>query len=178
MRIDRIEWTPERIEKLTMLWNQGLSSARIGQALGITKNAAIGKIHRLKLTARQSPIKRMKSKPRAPKIVQPKITSTPSIAAPAATEVEKASSEPKKSTKKQEISNKIQILTSHGPLERFDGAKLSKEPCQYPMWQNRKDVGRLYCKKPCLEGKTYCPQHNAMCHTTSRASANLRASTG
>jgi GcrA cell cycle regulator len=56
-------WTPERIEQLAALWGQGLSTAEIGRRLDISKNAVVGKAHRLGLTARPSPLKR----PPAPK---------------------------------------------------------------------------------------------------------------
>ena len=51
-----IEWTPERTETLTGLWKEGLSTAEIGRRLGVTKNAVVGKVHRLGLPKRQSPI--------------------------------------------------------------------------------------------------------------------------
>ena len=50
-------WTDEDIKKLTQLWEQGLSTVAIGLALGIIKNAVIGKVHRLQLQARPSPIR-------------------------------------------------------------------------------------------------------------------------
>lgn len=45
-------WTPERVEQLTSLWEQGLPSAEIGRRLGLTKNAVIGKVHRIALSPR------------------------------------------------------------------------------------------------------------------------------
>lgn len=47
------EWTPERIAALIALWNEELSTAEIGRRLGITKNAVIGKVHRLGLPQRR-----------------------------------------------------------------------------------------------------------------------------
>jgi GcrA cell cycle regulator len=44
-------WTDERVEDLTRLWADGHSTTRIGLALGMSRNAVIGKIHRLKLPA-------------------------------------------------------------------------------------------------------------------------------
>lgn len=46
------DWTPERIELLTRLWKGGVITSEIGCRLGITKNAAIGKVHRLNLRPR------------------------------------------------------------------------------------------------------------------------------
>lgn len=51
-------WTPEHIEMLTRLWNDGLSTAQIGKMLGVSKNAVVGKAHRLQLAVRNSPIQR------------------------------------------------------------------------------------------------------------------------
>jgi len=49
-----IEWTPERIAALIALWNESLPTSEIGRRLGITKNAVIGKVHRLGLTKRRA----------------------------------------------------------------------------------------------------------------------------
>ena len=65
-------WNPERIVQLTDLWNQGLSTAEIGRRIGVTKNAVVGKAHRLLLTPRPSPLKRAPG-PRIQKVVKPKV---------------------------------------------------------------------------------------------------------
>ena len=51
-------WTPERIAEVTRLWSEGLTTAEIGKVVGITKNAVVGKAHRLGLPPRPSPIRR------------------------------------------------------------------------------------------------------------------------
>jgi GcrA cell cycle regulator len=51
------EWTPTRIAILIAHWNEGLSTSEIGVRLGVTKNAVVGKVHRLGLPKRGSPIK-------------------------------------------------------------------------------------------------------------------------
>lgn len=53
-----MEWTEETIERLRGLWAEGLSTAEIGRRMGISKNAVVGKAHRLNLPARPSPIRR------------------------------------------------------------------------------------------------------------------------
>jgi GcrA cell cycle regulator len=50
-------WTPERVTQLGQLWDEGLSTAEIGRRLGLTKNAVVGKAHRLGLKPRPSPLK-------------------------------------------------------------------------------------------------------------------------
>lgn len=61
-------WTEERIEKLSKLWDEGLSASQIAKKLGegVTRNAVIGKAHRLGLKARPSPVKSQKDKGKAP----------------------------------------------------------------------------------------------------------------
>jgi GcrA cell cycle regulator len=54
-----MEWTEQRIDILRKLWGQGQTASQIATILGgITRNAVIGKAHRLGLTGRPSPIKR------------------------------------------------------------------------------------------------------------------------
>lgn len=50
-------WTEERVELLKKLWLEGLSASQIAGVLGegVTRNAVIGKVHRLKLTGRAKP---------------------------------------------------------------------------------------------------------------------------
>ena len=53
-----MEWNEEAIGKLRALWAEGHSTAEIGRRLGVSKNAVVGKAHRLDLPARPSPIRR------------------------------------------------------------------------------------------------------------------------
>jgi GcrA cell cycle regulator len=49
-------WTEERVEQLKTLWTDGLSASQIARALGgVTRNAVIGKVHRLGLAGRAGP---------------------------------------------------------------------------------------------------------------------------
>ena len=51
-------WTFELIADLERLWKEGASTAEIGRKLGCSKNAVVGKAHRLGLPPRPSPIRR------------------------------------------------------------------------------------------------------------------------
>jgi len=53
-----MDWNDETIARLRAFWDEGHSTAEIGRRLGITKNAVVGKAHRLNLVARPSPIRR------------------------------------------------------------------------------------------------------------------------
>ncbi len=49
-------WTDERVELLKKLWAEGLSASQIAAQLGgVTRNAVIGKVHRLNLSGRAKP---------------------------------------------------------------------------------------------------------------------------
>jgi GcrA cell cycle regulator len=53
-----MSWTDERIERLKELWTQGMTASQIADELGsVSRNAVIGKAHRLGLQARPSPVK-------------------------------------------------------------------------------------------------------------------------
>lgn len=48
-----MNWTDERVELLRKLWSEGLSASQIAAQLGgVSRNAVIGKVHRLKLSSR------------------------------------------------------------------------------------------------------------------------------
>jgi len=104
-----MDWTDEVIARLRLLWSEGHSTAEIGRRLGVSKNAVVGKAHRLELPARPSPIRRggdpeasRRSGPRrsvgptlpplvssppmpaeAPRRVEPRVQAQPESAAPA-----------------------------------------------------------------------------------------------
>jgi len=83
-------WTEDRVELLKKLWAEGLSASQIARQLGeVTRNAVIGKVHRLGLSGRGSPSRseRPKSvtmpKPVAkPVLVRPTPTAEPPVRLP------------------------------------------------------------------------------------------------
>jgi GcrA cell cycle regulator len=53
-----MSWTDERIDQLKTLWEKGLTASQIAEQLGgVSRNAVIGKAHRLGLKSRPSPVK-------------------------------------------------------------------------------------------------------------------------
>lgn len=60
-----MNWTDERVELLRKLWADGLSASQIAAQMGgVSRNAVIGKVHRLKLSGRG---KQTSSQPRVKK---------------------------------------------------------------------------------------------------------------
>src|SRR3990170_1481799 len=53
-----MSWTDERIERLKTMWTEGSTASQIAEELGgVSRNAVIGKAHRLGLESRPSPVK-------------------------------------------------------------------------------------------------------------------------
>lgn len=94
-----MSWTDERVELLKKMWSEGQSASQIAKELGgVTRNAVIGKVHRLGLSNRSGATP-AETKPKAeapPKAAKPaqKPAVTP-VAEPPATEPKPAAPEPK-----------------------------------------------------------------------------------
>ncbi len=62
-----MSWTDERIERLKKMWADGATASQIADELGgVSRNAVIGKAHRLGLDARPSPVKPGEEKDKRP----------------------------------------------------------------------------------------------------------------
>jgi GcrA cell cycle regulator len=79
-------WTEERVELLKKLWLEGLSASQIAGVLaeGVTRNAVIGKVHRLKLSGRAKPASstprvRQAPRPATRRVAAPSSSATPSM---------------------------------------------------------------------------------------------------
>lgn len=88
-----MNWTDERVELLTKLWAEGLSASQIAAQLGgVSRNAVIGKVHRLKLSGRG---KTTKAQPRAPKTATPNTAQTNTTTTAEAAPTSSAASAPR-----------------------------------------------------------------------------------
>lgn len=69
-----MNWTDERVERLTKLWADGLSASQIAAQLGgVTRNAVIGKVHRLNLPGRAKSGGSAAARPKRPAPVRPSV---------------------------------------------------------------------------------------------------------
>ncbi len=77
-------WTDERVELLKKLWAEGLSARQIADQLGgVTRNAVIGKVHRLGLSGRATTPRAKTMRPRKKRVeavVKPMVSRTASAA--------------------------------------------------------------------------------------------------
>src|SRR5687768_4741064 len=86
-----MSWTDERIDRLKHLWTKGMTASQIADELGgVSRNAVIGKAHRLGLQSRPSPVKPNEPapaaapapKPAAPQAEAPAAAAAPAVEAP------------------------------------------------------------------------------------------------
>ena len=81
-----MSWTDERIDQLKRMWEKGMTASQIADELGgVSRNAVIGKAHRLGLQSRPSPVKANEAPRRkpVPKKAEPSPTETRVTASPA-----------------------------------------------------------------------------------------------
>lgn len=143
-----MSWTDERIALLKKLWGEGKTAAEIANKLGgVTRNAVIGKAHRLKLSNRVSPIQENKKKP-AP---------APQSAAPRPAE--------KKVQKSLEQDNSRKAI----PLSDL-GARM----CRWPMGDPR-EQNFGFCGGPQMEGLPYCAHHAKIAYQAATRNRILQA---
>ena len=130
----------ENVARLKELWDQGLPTAQIGKLLGFTKNAVVGKAHRIGLERRPSPIRRTAVKPDRKKARSPTIP--------------KLNFE-NKSEQNNEISS---ISKTFQPIIKNLLVSNSKRGCEWP--EGHPDESDFhFCGKERFEDKPYCVEH-------------------
>ena len=142
-----MSWTAERVETLEQLWRSGRSASQIAQALGgVTRNAVIGKAHRLGLMGRPSPIRDGQTVERpvrvaaAPRAAVPKpVPRPPAVRAPV---------EPTPIAPVVELAGDASatILT------------LTERMCKWPIGDPR-DEDFHFCGGANVPGRPYCDHH-------------------
>ncbi|WP_409433253.1 GcrA family cell cycle regulator [Litorimonas sp. RW-G-Af-16] len=151
-------WTEDRVATLTKLWADGLSASQIAKQLGgVTRNAVIGKVHRLGLSGRAKP-----SSPRkkATAAAQPSAPRTRTVRAPATPRkprvvVEIAQPEPPLEAKPLSNGEFATILT------------LTDHMCKWPIGDPSKTDFR-FCGRKTDPDEPYCKAHSMVAYQPSR----------
>ena len=135
-----MSWNESNVARLKELWDQGLPTAQIGKLLGFTKNAVVGKAHRIGLERRPSPIRRTAVKPDRKKARSPIV---PTL------KFEASNEETKQQTFQPAVKN---LFTSH-----------TKRGCEWP--EGHPDESDFkFCGKDRFEEKPYCLDHCAVAY--------------
>lgn len=168
-----MSWTDERIATLKKMWKEGKSAAEIAKTLGkgVTRNAVIGKAHRMGLSGRPSPIKKSAApkKEAAPKKTAAKATRSKKAAAPAAAPSSK-SAPAKEAAEDVRIFEK-DVVPAGGGVALLD---LTERMCKWPIGDPRDD-DFTFCGLAIRPGTPYCPDHAAMAYQTSSRNRGVAA---
>ena len=154
-----MDWTEERITELTRLWNDGLSTAEIGKMLGISKNAVVGKAHRLRLSSRPSPIRRMAIRPSAPRVPrEARLSSMPALP-------QTAAMSPAKSSMVSGV--QAQPPQQMRPRIEAPAVQLSNQRCMWPVGHPGENDFH-FCGERALVGKPYCVTHCSVAYVKAK----------
>jgi len=165
-------WDEETIRLLRDLWAQGHSTAEIGRRLGVSKNAIVGKAHRLELDARPSPIKRDVVKPASERPL-PCLRAGPTLPPLPSANVQAFSAMPAPS-------NLRPLRTA--PVSPAPAAALAPRPVMpSPQIQSRRPAPSCcwpigepgtksfrFCDGLSMPGKPYCDQHAKLAYVRVR----------
>ncbi|WP_310496815.1 GcrA family cell cycle regulator [Sandarakinorhabdus sp.] len=142
-------WTDERIAKLKQGWEGGMTASQIAEMLGegVSRNAVIGKAHRLGLESRPSPVKAGEdtapAAAPAPVAAAKAATITPQpVPAPAPIAVKPAARKPVKT----------------GKAARTTLLDLNDKVCKWPIGHPG-DADFHFCGQPSQAGFPYCTEH-------------------
>ena len=150
-------WTPDLIKELKRLWNKGLTTVEIGNRIGMSKNAVVGKAHRLGLEGRPSPIKRDKKKEHVTRVT---VKKTP--VAPKQKAVESSILPPEPVFEAEPIVETIvPKKRKHKGVQLVD---LKPNSCRWPEG-DPKDPDFCFCGQECAPGKIYCEEHCAVAYS-------------
>ena len=135
-------WTEERVAILKKLWLEGLSASQIAKQLGgVTRNAVIGKVHRLGLSGRATPSSPPRPVFKTPRAPRPASSSSSSLAP---RRIAAANPEPLPSSYVEEPGSAT-VLT------------LGAHMCKWPIGDPASD-GFTFCGKRINDG-SYCVEH-------------------
>ena len=154
-------WTPELVKELKRLWNKGLTTVEIGNQLGMSKNAVVGKAHRLNLEARPSPIKRDNIKHTVKKVIETRSATKPATKKTAPEASANTPAEVVFETEPLPPEINIHKSKKHKGVALVD---LKPTSCRWPEG-DPKDPNFHFCGEPVEPGKIYCPAHCAIAYT-------------
>lgn len=185
-----MSWTDERIDTLKKLWSEGKSASEIADFLGnVTRNAVIGKAHRLGLSGRPSPIKKVKPQSaKEPKKAKKEKTTVPKEEKQQPVKpvsdiksrfsLFKTKKADKKESKAEEPAPVMLVPLREEP--KIDPDKLvglldlTEKMCRWPVGDPKEDDFG-FCGQPVHENHLYCPQHVVMAYQISTKKSDEKA---
>ena len=177
-----MSWTDERVELLKKMWNEGQSASQIAKELGsVTRNAVIGKVHRLGLSNRLSEMPVGAAEAGAEMAAAP--APAPETATPPPSEAEEEDDDtPGTRSAAPPASNRRAIIPAGQPLppqpsaneispealasvreveksaKRIGLMELTERTCKWPIGDPATEQF-WFCGLPTQSGKPYCEAH-------------------
>jgi GcrA cell cycle regulator len=149
------EWLDAATQRLRVLWAEGLGTREIGEALGVGKNAVIGKARRLGLAPRPSPLGVHPGQPLPPPRPRPVLYRPPVVRKLQPQQLASLAGRPP-----------APPATPPAPPQPPPAPPVYSGTCQYPTSDGRPWT---FCGAPCAPGRVYCATHVAIAyHTPSR----------
>ncbi|MDW4499121.1 GcrA family cell cycle regulator [Sulfitobacter sp. D35] len=177
-----MSWTDERVELLKKMWSEGQSASQIAKELGgVTRNAVIGKVHRLGLSNRvgSTGAAAPAAKPKAAPKSEAKPKAAPKQEAPKPAPEEEDSAEP---APKPTLPARKPIIPAGQPLppqpspneispealakvneiekkaKKLGLMELTERTCKWPVGDPATE-DFWFCGLPVQQGKPYCEAH-------------------
>lgn len=145
-----MSWTDDRVSLLRRLWGEGHTAAEIAKELGgVTRNAVIGKAHRLKLSNRVSPIQQNRKPANKNVARKPSVSGEVVRPAPAPARVEPQVAD---------------VVSSSGDV--YSLMDLQPRMCRWPSGDPKKE-GFGFCGAKTVSGIPYCAEHAKIAYQAS-----------
>lgn len=168
-----MNWTDERVEKLKRLWSEGLSASQIAAQLGgVSRNAVIGKVHRLNLPGRakaggtvataRPATKRPAAPTAAPRPAN--FQARPTAARPATRTAGATALKDDLAVETGQVLEYVPVTTTSLPTSlRLTLTELTERTCKWPVGDPLKDDFH-FCGCEASESSPYCKFHAKMAY--------------
>ena len=175
-----MSWTDERVELLKKMWGEGQSASQIAKELGgVTRNAVIGKVHRLGLSnragsggaaspakadAKPKPAPKAKAEPKVQPKTEPAIKPVPAPETKSPLPARKQIIPAGQPLPPQPSANEIspEALAKVNEIEKkakkISLMELTERTCKWPVGDPATD-NFWFCGLPVQQGKPYCEAH-------------------
>lgn len=172
-----MNWTDERVEKLKKLWSEGLSASQIAAQLGgVSRNAVIGKVHRLNLPGRaKAGGTPSAARPKRPAVATPRPSN---FAARPVTAVRPASRPVGNAIPKDELETDFDEQVQNLPVvvsgknvvvpmsRRLELTELTERTCKWPIGDPLNDDFH-FCGNESPDNSPYCTYHQRLAYQPS-----------